>query len=101
MPLIESRIDPTSDEFATNADALRVQVDDLREQLDQVLLGGGDDARLKHLKREKMLPRDRVAGLLDADSPFLELSALAAHVAAAEEGDAPAFSRVSDRPVLP
>jgi len=44
-----------------------------------VRLGGGDDARIKHLKRGKMLPRDRVSQLLDPDTPFLELSALAAH----------------------
>ncbi|MEX0969686.1 MAG: carboxyl transferase domain-containing protein [Paracoccaceae bacterium] len=41
--------------------------------------GGGDAARARHLARGKMLPRDRVAGVLDAGSPFLEIGALAAH----------------------
>jgi len=41
--------------------------------------GGGDKARARHLSRGKMLPRDRVAGVLDAGSPFLEIGALAAH----------------------
>ena len=41
--------------------------------------GGGEGARERHLKRGKMLPRDRVAGLLDPGSPFLEIGALAAH----------------------
>ncbi|EAQ12078.1 3-methylcrotonyl-CoA carboxylase beta subunit [Maritimibacter alkaliphilus HTCC2654] len=41
--------------------------------------GGGDKSRERHLSRGKMLPRDRVANLLDAGSPFLEVGATAAH----------------------
>ncbi|MBR2655945.1 MAG: methylcrotonoyl-CoA carboxylase [Loktanella sp.] len=42
-------------------------------------LGGGRTARDRHISRGKMLPRDRVAGLLDPGSPFLEIGATAAH----------------------
>ncbi len=41
--------------------------------------GGGAKARARHVERGKMLPRDRVANLLDAGSPFLEIGATAAH----------------------
>ncbi|MFQ1700529.1 carboxyl transferase domain-containing protein [Loktanella agnita] len=41
--------------------------------------GGGDAARDRHVKRGKMLPRDRVANLLDPGSPFLEIGTTAAH----------------------
>jgi 3-methylcrotonyl-CoA carboxylase beta subunit len=41
--------------------------------------GGGERARARHLSRGKMLPRDRVANLLDAGSAFLEIGATAAH----------------------
>ncbi len=41
--------------------------------------GGSDASRERHLKRGKMLPRDRVAGVLDPGSPFLEVGATAAH----------------------
>lgn len=41
--------------------------------------GGGEKSRARHLARGKMLPRDRVANLLDAGSPFLEIGATAAH----------------------
>ncbi len=41
--------------------------------------GGGEKSRDRHLKRGKLLPRDRVAGLLDPGSPFLEVGATAAH----------------------
>ena len=42
-------------------------------------LGGGEKSRARHLARGKMLPRDRVAGLLDPGSAFLEVGATAAH----------------------
>lgn len=42
-------------------------------------LGGGEKSRERHVSRGKMLPRDRVANLLDAGSPFLEIGATAAH----------------------
>lgn len=41
--------------------------------------GGGEKSRARHLSRGKMLPRDRVANLLDPGSPFLEIGATAAH----------------------
>ncbi|WP_420862901.1 carboxyl transferase domain-containing protein [Algirhabdus cladophorae] len=42
-------------------------------------LGGGEGPRARHTGRGKMLPRDRVAQLLDVGSPFLEIGAVAAH----------------------
>ena len=42
-------------------------------------LGGGEKSRARHVARGKMLPRDRVANLLDVGSPFLEVGATAAH----------------------
>lgn len=42
-------------------------------------LGGGERSRNRHISRGKMLPRDRVANLLDPGSPFLEIGATAAH----------------------
>ncbi len=41
--------------------------------------GGGETARARHVGRGKMLPRDRVANLLDVGSPFLEIGATAGH----------------------
>ena len=87
MATLGTQIDTGGAEFAANADAMRELIDDLRARLDEVKLGGGDDARIKHLKRDKMLPRDRIATLIDHDSHFLELSPLAAH--GMYEGQAP------------
>ncbi|MHB8446368.1 MAG: carboxyl transferase domain-containing protein [Rudaea sp.] len=79
MPVIESQIDTRSPEFIANAASLRAVVDDLKKQLARAALGGGEKAREKHVARGKLLPRERVRALLDAGSPFLELSPLAAH----------------------
>src|SRR5271169_4508488 len=79
MTLLRSDIDPRSAEFAANAANMRELVTDLRARVAEVGLGGGETARQRHLARNKLLPRDRVAGLIDPGSPFLELSQLAAY----------------------
>ena len=53
-------------------------VEQLRTKLATAALGGPQRARDRHVGRGKLLPRDRVDGLLDPGSPFLELAALAA-----------------------
>ncbi|WP_426418012.1 carboxyl transferase domain-containing protein [Bradyrhizobium genosp. A] len=78
MPL-HSSIDPSSSDFARNADAMRVLVADLREKLSEVAGGGGEVSRNRHTARGKMLARERVDLLVDPGTSFLELSPLAAH----------------------
>jgi len=78
MPIIESRINTRSQEFADNARAMQAQVDDLRERLERTAQGGSEAARAKHVARGKLLPRERVERLVDPGTPFLELSPLAA-----------------------
>ena len=78
MPILESKLNPRSADYVANATAMRALVADLHAQIDKAALGGGDAARAKHTARGKLLPRDRVAMLLDPGTPFLELSPLAA-----------------------
>jgi len=79
MTILRSTLDPRSEEFRRNSDALNAQVADLRARVDEVRLGGGKAARERHLGRGKLLPRERIRTLLDPGAPFLELSQLAAH----------------------
>jgi 3-methylcrotonyl-CoA carboxylase beta subunit len=79
MPAIRSQIDQRSPDFQANAAQMRGLVDDLKSEFAKVAEGGGEKARVKHTERGKLLPRERIRGLLDPGSPFLELSALAAH----------------------
>ncbi len=79
MPDFNSKIDPTSAEFQQNAASNRALADDLHRITATVHAGGSERARQKHVDRGKLLPRDRVRKLLDADAAFLEIGALAAY----------------------
>ncbi len=76
--MLRSNLNVRSPEFAANAAAMGALVADLREKVAEVSQGGGAVARERHVARGKLLPRDRVAALIDPGSPFLELSQLAA-----------------------
>ena len=77
MSIIDSSINTRSEAYQANAAAMRKLVSDLRDRVARASLGGGEQARDKHLARGKLLPRDRVDSLLDPGSPFLEFSPLA------------------------
>ncbi len=79
MTAIRSDISPRSAEFVANAAAMGALVSDLREKVAEASQGGGAVARERHVARGKLLPRERVAALIDPGSPFLELSQLAAY----------------------
>ncbi|GAA6207269.1 carboxyl transferase domain-containing protein [Cognatishimia sp. WU-CL00825] len=70
---------PSSEAFKANVAGHLEALSVVREVAQNAALGGGDRARQRHLDRGKMLPRDRVANLLDPGSPFLEVGATAAH----------------------
>jgi 3-methylcrotonyl-CoA carboxylase beta subunit len=95
MPKLSSRIDTSSHAFQANATQMRSLVNELIARSQLVAQGGGAEANAKHTARGKLLPRDRVTALLDAGSPFLELSPLAAWAMygktdGSQPGDAPA-----------
>jgi 3-methylcrotonyl-CoA carboxylase beta subunit len=78
MPALPSKLNPRSEEFKASALQMRQLVGDLNARLAKIAEGGGESARARHAARGKLLPRDRVEMLLDPDTPFLEIGALAA-----------------------
>ncbi|MCW8917092.1 MAG: methylcrotonoyl-CoA carboxylase [Magnetovibrio sp.] len=78
MSLLKSQVDTHSQEFKTNQANMDDLVKDLHEQLSIIRFGGGELALQRHTGRGKMLVRDRISALIDPDTAFLELSALAA-----------------------
>jgi len=64
---------------------MRGLVGDLRGVVARIERGGGERARARHLARGKLLPRQRIAALLDPGAPFLELSPLAGYGVYSEE----------------
>ena len=79
MPTLDTTLDLRSAEARPNDAHMRGLVADLRATAARVRLGGGQTARERHLSRGKLLPRDRIAALIDPFSPFLEVGQLAAH----------------------
>src|SRR6266496_3419728 len=78
MGIIETSIARNSPEFQENAHHLQQIIDQLSERIQLVQQGGGEDAIAKHRKRNKLLARERIQLLCDPNTPFLELSPLAA-----------------------
>ncbi len=78
MQALKSQIDTRGEDFRANAARMHELVADLRAKAEMVALGGGEAARARHASRGKLLPRDRVAHLLDPGTAFLEVGQLAA-----------------------
>ena len=70
---------PSSDAYKANEMAHLKALSEVRDAAEAAALGGGEKSRARHESRGKMLPRERVANLLDPGSPFLEIGATAAH----------------------
>jgi len=74
---LNSQIDVSGEEFKTNSNHHKELVKDLNKRLDIAKAGGGTKAVESQRTRKKMLARERIQKLIDPDSTFLELSALA------------------------
>src|SRR4051812_15635248 len=79
MPQFRSKLKPGTAEFEAAASQMREQAQELKRRLAVAGQGGDAAARERHTSRGKLLVRDRIHALLDADSPWLELSPLAAY----------------------
>jgi len=79
MKRIKTKIDPQDATFLANEKLNRERAGALRELVATVSQGGSERARERHTSPGKLMVRERIEKLLDPGSPFLELSALAAH----------------------
>ncbi len=79
MAVIESQISVHDASFRANREQMTQQLAEVAQAAELAAAGGGERARNRHLARGKLLPRERVSGLLDAGSSFLEIGATAAH----------------------
>ncbi|ASY65594.1 Methylcrotonyl-CoA carboxylase carboxyl transferase subunit (plasmid) [Sinorhizobium sojae CCBAU 05684] len=87
MTIFRSQVSPSSDVFKANRAAMAEAVSTIEEAVRIAAAGGGEPARERHVSRGKLLPRDRIASLIDTATPFLEIGATAAH--GMYNGDAP------------
>ena len=79
MNIIKSEINSRSNEFMENSEHMQGIVQDLLALIERIKQGGGERYQQRHKARGKLLVRERIDGLIDPGSPFLEFSQLAAH----------------------
>ncbi|HMI82438.1 MAG TPA: carboxyl transferase domain-containing protein [Polyangiaceae bacterium] len=78
MPIFESRIDPRAPIFAENRERMLGRVLEIRS-LEQKVRDASAQATEKFKARGQLLPRERIAKLLDPGRPLIELSSLAGY----------------------
>ncbi|MDO3720456.1 acyl-CoA carboxylase subunit beta [Marinobacter sp. chi1] len=78
MEPLTTSVNPQSDEFRANVDAMETHIRTFRD-VEQKVLDLAEAAREKFNGRGKLLPRDRINRLLDRGTPFLELCSLAGY----------------------
>src|SRR5690606_27475311 len=76
MTVMPSSLSTTDEAFARNRDAYLARVADLHARRARALVGGPEKARRLHKQRGQLLPRERLAAVLDPGSPFLEFGQL-------------------------
>ena len=79
MSVLKSNVNARDPRFKANAEAMASLVAALAAERARAAEGGDQRSRERHTARGKLLPRDRVHGLIDPGTPFLELSPMAAH----------------------
>ena len=79
---LKSDIDNKSEEFAKYKESMLEKLDVIEDLITEVELGGGQHHHDRLAARGKMPVRERIANFLDPDTPFLEISTLAAYASA-------------------
>ena len=78
MPVLDTKLDAKDEAFQRNRRDMLQALEEIQALLDEAAQGGGPEARARLAARGKMPIRERIAAVLDRDSPFLEVSPLAA-----------------------
>ena len=76
---IISKLDIRSEVYKDNYSEMIKKLSEIEDLLDLAEIGGGPHHHARLAKRGKMSIRDRIFNVLDPDSPFLEISSLAAY----------------------
>jgi acetyl-CoA carboxylase carboxyltransferase component len=82
-------------EFNRNEDAMKLALSEMRQRFEKVKQGGGKKAIEKQREKKKLTARERIAYLVDADQPFIEIGAFAGWDMYKEQGGCPAGGTVA------
>ena len=75
---LHSAIDVHRTEYQNNRQALLDAIAGIDAAARQISLGGNQHTRERHVARGKLLPRDRIAAMIDPGTAFLEIGLFAA-----------------------
>ncbi|QKW07195.1 acyl-CoA carboxylase subunit beta [Streptomyces sp. NA04227] len=78
MTVLPTALDASAPEYTANREHMLGKLAELHTEQNKALDGGGQKYLDRHRGRGKLLARERIELLLDPDTPFLELSPLAA-----------------------
>src|SRR3954466_12441753 len=95
LNVIESKIDPTSARFEKNMRAMAELVSTMRNQEEEIALGGGEKAIESQHKKARLTARERIRLLIDEETEFSELGIYAAYKMYEEWGGAPSAGTVT------
>jgi acetyl-CoA carboxylase carboxyltransferase component len=104
--VLESSLKPNAPDFERNTRRMVDLLTEIKNEEEQIRQGGGAAAIESQHKKKRLTARERIALLMDKDSPFFELGIYAAHEMYEEWGGAPAagtitgLARVSGRLVM-
>ena len=73
LKVLSSNLNKKDSKFKKNFEYMKELVSDLNKKKRLVKIGGSLDARKKHIKRGKLLPRERVKYLLDDKKNIIEV----------------------------
>ncbi|MBK7776548.1 MAG: acyl-CoA carboxylase subunit beta [Sandaracinaceae bacterium] len=78
-PVLRTKVDPRSEAYEANRKGNLAMLEKVGKALQQANAGGGEKYVARHIERGRLLPRQRIEMLLDRDSHFVEIGALAGH----------------------
>ncbi|MCA9578217.1 MAG: acyl-CoA carboxylase subunit beta, partial [Myxococcales bacterium] len=78
-PVLRTKVDTRSEAYAANQKGNLAMLAKVGKALEQSRAGGGEKYVARHVERGRLLPRQRIELLLDRDSHFVEIGALAGH----------------------
>ncbi|MDA1028622.1 MAG: acyl-CoA carboxylase subunit beta [Bacteroidetes bacterium] len=87
--IVGKAVDPSKSKYVSRLDGYRALLDDLESRTARIKEGGGKKGQEREHERGKMLPRERIAALIDADSEFQEIGTFVAEGMYEDEGGCP------------
>jgi 3-methylcrotonyl-CoA carboxylase beta subunit len=92
---LKSSVNPQSADYQKNTRGMVDLLTQMKNEEEEIRQGGGAKAIEAQHKKKRLTARERIAKLIDAETPFFELGIYAGHEMYAEWGGAPAAGTIT------